>query len=320
MDLDLLYMAIAGAFVALAGAPAILRGFRAGRAWQDQVKARWSAIAEALGATLEVEGKGMEPHRLRLSVEDEEGAVACAQVTVPSDRETPTHTRAWARYVLGYGPHFVLRRDRRNDGLEEAIESEESEATVALFTEAARAQVEALRRPFSLRADGQFLELTWDGLELAEDVLGAALALLRELSLASARALRELAELEGAAFESREDGARVRVRRERAEVELSMALDEDAVVFVARAEARNPLPEFETGIDADGSLDGEVPDGVIDPAHAGELASLGSSRIRGGDERLEIVWSEPPGARAAEAAVRILAAVAKDRGSQGVFR
>lgn len=304
-----------------------------GAAWQRDVTERWRSIAEALGAELSVAGAGaLAPRRLTMARPHHE-ARAIAETTVPVEQTSLSHTRAAAAFTLGRGPRFEMRERTLADvpAIERAVLGDhealirrvkltatDAKATEALFTDAAREKAAAFPRPLSLRSSGAVVELVWDGVELEPRVLDVALSLVGELALHGVSVLRELSTLEGATYEP-ERGV-VEVRRASAHVTLAARSGEAGLLYVASAEPRRALPEFEVRIDADGGVDGEVPPGVIDPAVAAELTRVGAATLGAADGRIELAWDAPPDGTQGEAAVRLLAPVAKGGASQGAFR
>jgi hypothetical protein len=334
---DLVFALALGLLAAAGLGRAMRTAARRGGAWQDRVTERWGRIAEDLGGELSVSGEGaLAPRKLTLSSPHEE-SVAVAQTTVPAEPSGLSHTRAAATFVLGSGPRFEMRERAMGggpslertvlEGHEELIRrvrltAEEPERARAVWTEEARHRAAKFRRPLALHSDGTLVELVWDGVELDAEVLRTALALVGELSLAGVDVLRGLAALEGAHYEPRKGalGPVVRVTRGPGEVQLLARPASAGPVFEARAEPRRPLPAFEARVGADGTVEGDVPQGVIDPAVAADLARVGASTLRGEGDRLVLRWDEPPDVARGEAAVRLLATVAKGTGSQGAFR
>lgn len=310
---------------------------RRGSDWQDRVTERWGAMAELLGGELSVSGHGsLAPRKLTLSVAHQE-SVAVVQTTVPIEPSQLSHTRAAAVFALGGGPSFEMRERAVNTAalLERSVLAGDDELirrvrvasgdparARAAWTERARRLAAAFPRPLSLRSDGRLVELEWDGVEVELEVLRAALALVGELSLYGVDVLRALAQLDGARLEPARGklGPFVRVRRGLSEVQFWASPSASILTFEARAEPRRPLPSFEARIQSEGEVEGEVPEGVIDPTVWGELARVGVCTLRGEEDIILLRWDEPPSPARGEAAVRLLGTVAKGGGSQGAFR
>lgn len=272
---------------------------RRGNRFQDAMEARWSAVADTIGGKLEVASRPtLAPRLLRLvlALDDVE---AVATLRVPVDPGAPSYTEVRATYVLGVGPTF--------DGLTQ-ISSE------------ARSYVEAIPRQLTLSASDNEVILVWDGAETEGGVLSNALKLVAAVARHGADHLRGLATIDGAEYEPHsEEGVRVRVRRGLAEVRLLVLVEgrRELVVHVARTRAQ--IPRFEAGVQPDGSIE-DLPEGVVDPSVANEIAKLIPATMRSDGETLEVVWLEAPTLEQAEAAVRVLAAVGKSTGSRGAFR
>lgn len=335
MAIEWVVAMIVGGAAAVSVARSLGRSLRHGRSWQLEVERRWRVAADGLGGILEVEAQGaLSPRKLSLSAEIGEARVV-AEVTVPADAESISHTRAHAAFVLGAGPRFVLREANATDApaLERTVldgtpalsrrvrlTAGDPVATRAVWSEAAQKGAGAFPRSLSLRSDGERVHLVWDGVEMDERVLAQALALVAELSSAGVSTLRGLAGLDGATYLGDPDIVpAVRVRRGTAEVMISVVGRGASTRFEASAKTRRALPPFEALVGDDGAVTGDIPDGVVDPAAERSRALLGRCVLKARGDSLVVEFAEPPTEARAEAAVRLLAAVAGSTG-EGVFR
>jgi hypothetical protein len=326
-------VAVGVLFLGVAGSMA--RAARRGAEWQARVEEDWRRAADALGATLEVAGSGaLAPRRLVLkhTIDD---ALAVADTNVPVDPGAPSHTRARARFVLGHGPAFQMRERilAEAPGVERDVlcdrdlarrvrmETRSPLAVRAMFSDAACASAAGFPRALLVRSDGRAVEVLWDGVEVDGAVLGNALGLAAELALSGVGPLRALAALEGASYAMEETGPTVRVERGEAEVQLSVEPSRRGPRYRASVRPRRALPDFSVRIDETGSVLDELPAGLIDPDDAASLRALGVCTIAAsGEDAIELAWEDTPSLAAAEAAVRILAALATGSGRKGAFR
>jgi hypothetical protein len=301
---------------------------RRGSPHQDAVEAAWATAADALGGALVVEGRAaLAPRALRLRVPVEEVDVFL-EANVPIEAGGPSHTAARCAYALVGGPRFeaaeALFEGRRG--------SARLRVGVALAAETHQLIAEFPRPIARLSSDGRTVELTWSGAEHQPEILGRAARLVASVARIGVDVLRTLATLEGASYEPRADehggdehggdeqGPRLRVRRAGVEVTLRARFVEPDVRVLASVPARRALPAFSARIDAEGALEGDVPEGVIDPAVKVELTRVGPSELRSEGEHLVLEWPEPPDVARADAAVKLLAAVSADAGRGGAFR
>lgn len=319
-------------FVTVAGS--MLRATRRAAQWQGHVEARWREVAQALGGTLEVgRSASLTPRRLALSVPSQDARVT-VEANVPVDSGAPSFTRAHARFALGEGPVFRLWERTGADGIGDEreilgdpvlarrvrIETEHPEAMGALFSAGAQTHASGFLRPLDVRSDGQTVELVWDGTELDPATLSHALGLVRELASYGTATLHGLVALEGATYvPAGEEPPRVRVFRERVEVELMARTSAGALEYLAVAMPTRALPAFEVRVE-DGEVVGAIPPGMIDPDVAPYLAELGACSLSSTSGALELSWDAAPDATQGEAAVRILASIAGGSGRQGAFR
>lgn len=326
---------IGAALVLLAGAGgAMARAAKRGAEWQARVEERWRAAAGELGGTLEAAPTAsLSPKRLTLKVELAE-ATSIASVNVPVDPSAPSHTRARARFAIGAGPVFRMweRSEADGGGRERAvlpdrelvrrvrIDTDADEATAALFTPAVCEQALRFARPIALRSDGLTVELVWDGVEVDVGVLSAALGLVAELASSGTDVLRRLGTIDGARYvRASEGGPFVRVRREAGDVQLATEPTVRGPAYFARADARRGLPAFLVRID-EGTIEGELPSGVLDPDTAPPLSSLGACTLESNGESVVLAWTGEPSNDQAEAAVRLLVSIAAGSGRRGAFR
>lgn len=312
---------------ALLGGTALVGAAHSRRAarWQDEVEARWREAADSLGGTLEVGGSGaLAPRELRL-VARLEDVEASARATVPVEPAVGSYTEAWAEYLLGAGPVFEGHERGATDlprrELPSRLASADPEALGAVLSPRVFTLLEAMPGGLTLRGDGERVLLQWGGTERITEVLERALRLVAALARHGADHLRELAAIDGGAWEPRADGGpRVRVRRGQAEVSLRVARVEGAAVTLATVATRRDVPVFRVGVDASGELDGALPDGVLDPSFAHHLRRVGRCALESDGASLTLTWRSPPTLAQAEAAVVLLAPVAAGSGAQGAFR
>jgi hypothetical protein len=311
------------------------RAAKRGAQWQDRVERSWRDVAESLGGELVVgPGGRVAPRRLSLSLQVDD-VEAWVETNVPVDPGSLSHTRAHASFALGAGPIFrvgersVAEPHGRGDELltdralaaRVRVTTDEPAATLAHFSSAAYGYAASFPRPIALRSDGGAVELMWDGVELDPGVLEDALRLVAELALGGVRDLRALAELEDATYVSSEDGGPlVRVGRGRAEVELWAEPSAAGPIYLARAALHRPVPPFSVHVEADGTVDGEIPPGLIEAEQAAALAEVGESALVSDEEAVELTWASAPAPSSGEAAVRLLGAIASGSGRQGAFR
>lgn len=344
MDPELFVSLVVGGLMFLGLAGSLAGAARRGAAHQDVLTEHWAQCAEALGGALEQEGHGtLSPRRLTITV-DRDGALVRIDANVPADPELAGHTRARAMYAVGRGPAFRLQRRGSYTPLDRALGvgdirlgdeafdrqallvADDPEGAAALFDEAQRGRFMAFARLAVFRSDGALVDLTWDGVEQRLDILGKAVDMVATLALHGVAPLVRLAELPGAQFEAPSGQGpertlpRVRVRRADADVVFAPDPSEEPLAYVCVARPRRPLPEFAVQVEAGGAVAGELPEGIVDPEVAGALGRLGPAWIRGGAERVEIVFDDDPSLEQGEAAVELLARVSAGGGSQGVFR
>jgi hypothetical protein len=329
-------LAAAALVVGVAGAAA--RAARRGAEWQARVEEAWEKIAERAGGTLEVGTRALlSPRRLRISREVE-GVRASVETTVPVEQSSLAHTRAHARYALGGGPTFRLadRSVQSESGLEAQVLvdsrlagraillTEEPVATAIAFTPAACSIAADFSRPLALRADGRSIELAWDRVELDEEVLLDALALLGEIAQNGVGVLRSLAAIEGATYSAHDPQlVRPAVRVQRGPI---------LVVFLAKPSVRGPryvaraipsrasVPTFEVEVGSDGAIEGELPATALDSEDAGLFARIGRGTLRASAMRVELAWEESPSLAQAEAAASLVASIAAGSTRRGAFR
>jgi hypothetical protein len=325
--MGVLLIGVAGA----AGATA-----RRGSEWQRHVEDRWRAAAEPLGAVLQVSSKGlMSPRRLTL-VRELPDVLVSVQTVVPVDPQALAHTRAFARYALGAGPAFrmVPREAYAALGDERSVLGEhaltplvhlttrEPVAAALVWTEAARTLAAEFPRAVELRADGSALELVWSGVEREPDVLAGALALVGELAHAGVGVLRELAGIDGAVYVPLDEVERrpvVRLIRGPAEVCILAESSARGPVYLARAALAREVPPFDVHISG-GVIEGRLPQGVIEPEESALLPAIGAARLGIEGDDVELAWDAAPSRESAEAAVRLLSAIAAGSGRKGAFR
>lgn len=305
--------------------------------WQDEIEARWREAAERLGGRLDVDASGaLAPRRLHLvaTLEDVEvSARATVPAIVPATAPGPglgSYTEARARYLLGAGPTFEAHprgRHPHEDGEQSLperpahLESVDPDALGVALSPQARALLDGMPHGVDLEGDGARVRLRWDGTERRVDVLERAMRLVATLARHGADHLRDLARLDGARWEPRDArGPRVRVRRGQAEVSLRVRRVDGAAATFAIVETRHAVPRFQVEIAADGSLDGELPEGVVDPSFAHHLGRVGRAVLRGEGDAVALGWRAPPTELQAEAAVTLLAPISKGSGAQGAFR
>lgn len=330
-------MVVAGLAAAVGVGGALRTASRRGRAWQERVTERWHTIADQLEATLQVEGVGSLRPRVLTLTRDHGDARVVARAAVPTDPVGLAHTRVVAGYALGRGPGFEMRERGPADGpaLERSVlggdsalvrrvrlDAPDATAAARVWTEEARRRAAAFPRPLAVRSDGEAVEMLWDGVELHGDVLDGALSLVGELALHGLSVLRTLRALEGASWEpARGPGAGpvVRVHRGPVAVSLGARVEDATPIYEARVEPRGPVPDFEAAI-TDGRIEGELPEGVLDADAAAELPRVGEATLRAAPGAVTLAFDDEPDPARAEAAVRLLAAVAQSSGRRGAFR
>ena len=291
---------------------------RRGSPHQDRVEAAWVEAADALGGSLVVDGRAaLAPRSLRLSAPIDEVDVLL-EANVPLDAGGPSHTAARCAYALGGGPRF--------EAAEALLEGRRGPSRLGrglpLSTEAQQLVADFPRPIARLSSDGHTVELAWSGAEHRPEILGRAARLVASVARIGADVLPALAALEGASHEPRGDdvGPCLRVRRAGAEVTLRARFGQGHVRVSASVQARRAIPAFTAHVDASGAVTGEVPEGVIDPAVAVELTRIGEAELKSEGELLVLEWAEPPDLARADAAVKLLAAVAPGVGHGGAFR
>jgi hypothetical protein len=328
-------VAISVLFLGVAGAAG--KAARRGARWQRSVEAEWRAIAELIGAKLTVSGKGaLTPRKLSLA-HTAAHVTAKVEATVPVDPSGPSYTRAFAPYALGGGPPF--RMIEREYGAAPGIEAQvlgdrgltsrvrlttdEPVATAIVWNDTARALAAGFARPIDLRADTHRLELIWEGVEREAEVIREALLLISELAQLGVGALYTLAEIDGAEyfpFDEEERRPAVRVSRGNAEVCLIASPTSRGPLYLARAELGRDVPPFDVRIGARGAIEGAFPAGVLEPDDAALLPDIGVARLSIEGAHVELEWEGTPTVAAADAAVRVLAAIAAGSTRRGAFR
>lgn len=324
---SVLFLGVAGA----AGGAA-----RRGAEWQRSVEERWRLAADAIGAQLAIAGRGaLVPRRLTLA-QTIGHAEAKVEATVPIDPRAPAHTRASAPYAIGGGPRFrMIERYGLGHGVEAQVLGEsalagrvrvttdEPVAVAIVWSSAARELAAGFARPIDVRADARSIELVWDGVELDGHVLRDALALVGELAQLGMGTLARLEELDGAVywpFDEVEKRPAVRVSRGPAEVCITARPTARGPIFTARAELGRDVPPFDVHLGARGAIEGELPAGLLEPDDAALFAEIGLARMSIEGDGVELEWEEPPSLAQADAAVRVLAAIAAGSTRRGAFR
>ena len=141
-----------------------------------------------------------------------------------------------------------------------------------------------------------------------------------EVALYGIDALRSLADLDGGRLRSDASGARVEVERGHVVVHLVASDDTGAPVFGAHAAAERDLPALEVRVSPAGEVEGELPSEVIDPDAAEALWHVGAATLRAEGRHVELAWDERPTRAQADAAVRLIAAIAGGGSRRGAFR
>jgi hypothetical protein len=346
MDAELLLSLVMGGFVGFGLLGSLAGAARRGAAHQRRLEGVWRGMANHFQVPLRVDGRGaLTPLRLGFVVE-RSGAAVDVLAQVPSDAESPGHTRLVSVFVLGAGPSFRAIRRGPLTGLDRAlgvtevptgdaafdgrwsILGDQVEATRALWDAEARRLLDALRVDVDLRSDGQGLHLTLPRVEESPRILEQALGLLVHLASFGVADLESLADLSGARYEAPTGGLesrtppRVRVRRGEADVTLEAHPSPEGPRHLARAPARPRLPAFSIEVEEDGTVLGEVPEGLVDPQVEAALARLGHATVtrEEGGEEVEVRWFRPPDTQRAEAGVVLLSRMARGAGRRGAFR
>ncbi len=335
MDSEWVVTLVAMGVLLVGVAGSMARAARSGAAWQSRVEEDWRRTAEALGASFSASAlRKVAPRRLTLVYLAPEARVT-ATTNVPIDAGAPAHTRVASTFALGAGPAFRLweRNAREAFGIEREvlvdsalaarvrIDTDVALAVRAVLSEAACALLASFSRPLFLRSNGVSIELVWDGVELDGKVLADAILLVSELAASGIGPLRALSSIDGASWVGREDATPlVRVVRNRGEVDIEASPSPEGPIFFAHTTLQRTLAHFVVHIGAEGRVEGDLPIGALDPHDERCLSEVCACDLSCDGERIELRWQDAPTPAAAEAAVRLLIAMATGSGRTGAFR
>lgn len=226
-------------------------------------------------------------------------------------RVRPHGTEAQAVYALGAGPRF-----------DSSYASYEG-----VWTPRAQRLLDAIDQRAKITSDGRRVTLAVPKIVREQDELEVMLDLVGELASYGARDLAALADLPDAVFKdttgSWDSPSKPRLRIEREEqhrIEIGCLPSGGRPELTLTVDfGRSELEPFSIDV-RKGELIGTVPRGLFGEAARAELPRLGDATVTGTEDRMRITLAEGAPRSAVEAAIDVLAELARRSPRGGAFR